>query len=195
MAVTTRIAAAVVTVSVTALMAGCGVSIQQAPHPVEIPGLAGTPVSGPTQTPQGSVTETLYLVKDGHLMAVGRSVPQQPSPSQHLSDLLAGPAVTEQQQGLSSALAGTDLRLAVQVRDGQATVELATSLEGTGRTDDILAFAQIVCTLDSREDVETVSFTRAGEPVEVPRADGALTSQPLTSGDYANLVIVQESVQ
>jgi hypothetical protein len=76
----------------------------------------------------------------------------------------------------------------VQNRNGQAIVELATSLGGTGRTDDILAFAQIVCTLTSRGDIRSVTFTRAGEPVEVPRADSSLTRNPLTAHDYTPLI-------
>jgi spore germination protein GerM len=188
MTVTTRVATAALAMVAATWLAGCGVAIDDSPHPVELPGRASTPAPGTSQAPQGTSNETLYLIKDGHLVPVQRSIAQQPSPSQQLSDLLAGPAPGERQQGLSSALAGTDLRLGVEVRDGKATVELATSLEGTGRTDDILAFAQIVCTLASRDDINTVTFTRAGEQVEVPRADGSLTRDPLNSEDYGPLV-------
>lgn len=188
MTVTTRTAITAMMVAAVAWLAGCGVAIQDSPHPVELPGRTSTPAPGPAQNPQGAGTETLFLLKDEHLVPVQRKVPHQPSPSQQLADLLAGPTADEQQQGLSSALAGTDLRPRVEVRDGQAAVELATSLEGTGRTDDILAFAQIVCTLADRDDITTVTFTRAGERVEVPRADGSLTRDPLTSSDYAPLI-------
>ncbi|GIH05241.1 hypothetical protein Rhe02_33080 [Rhizocola hellebori] len=167
---------------------GCGVPLDPAPHPVELPGRSS--VSSPSLTPSenGAVNEVLYLVKDGRLTAVTRSLSGAPSAGQQLRHLLAGPTTAEQQQGMASALAGTELGLSVDIRDGQATVELATGLEGTGRTDDILAFAQIVCTLTSRSDVTTVTFTRAGQHVEVPRADSSLTRDPLTAADYAGLI-------
>jgi spore germination protein GerM len=128
------------------------------------------------------------LIKDGHLVAVARNAPDQPAAAQHLAILLAGPTAVERQRGLSSSLLGTDLGLGVQIQDGQAVVELATSLEGTGRTDDILAFAQIVCTLTSRGDIHSVTFTRAGEQIEIPRADSSLTRSPLTAADYTTLI-------
>lgn len=75
----------------------------------------------------------------------------------------------------------------MQTSNGKAVIELATGLNGTGRTDDIFAFAQLVCTLTSRSDIRSVTFTRAGLPVEVPRGDGSLTSGPLVFADYASL--------
>jgi hypothetical protein len=172
---------------------GCGVPLDPAPHPVELPSLSAAPSPDLTPSQSGAVTEVLYLIKDGRLTAVSRSLPLAPAAGQQLRDLLAGPTNAEQQQGLASALAGTELGLSVTISDAQATVELATGLEGTGRTDDILAFAQIVCTLTSRTDVKTVIFTRAGQRVEVPRADSSLSRDPLTAADYANLIIAPAS--
>ncbi len=169
-------------------LAACGVPIDSAPHPVELPGSISMPGPSQTTASQGPLTETLYLVKDGHLVGVTRHLPQHPSAEEQLAHLLAGPTGAERQQGLSSALGGIDLRLGVQVRDRRAVVELATSIEGTGRTDDILAFAQIVCTLTARDDIGSVTFTRAGQQVEVPRADSSLTRDPLTAADYTPLI-------
>jgi spore germination protein GerM len=171
-----------------AAIAACGVPVEREPHPVQLPGRNDTPAPGQTPASQGALTQTLYLVKEGHLATVTRNTPERLTASQQLASLLAGPTAAEQQQGLSSALLGTDLGLSVQNRNGQAVVELATNLEGTGRTDDILAFAQIVCTLTSRGDIHSVTFTRAGQQVEVPRADSSLTRDPLTAADYKQLV-------
>ncbi len=171
-----------------AALTGCGVPLDAAPRPVELPGRSTAPSPHLTPSQSGAVHEVLYLIKEGRLTAVSRRLPQAPAASQQLRDLLAGPTNAEQQQGLGSALAGTELGLTVEIRGGRAVVELATGLEGTGRTDDILAFAQIVCTLTSRGDVTTVTFTRAGQYVEVPRADSSLTRDPLTAADYAGLI-------
>ncbi|WP_020521625.1 GerMN domain-containing protein [Catelliglobosispora koreensis] len=180
----------VIAVAITAPMAAsaCGVSVQAEPHPVELPGRSTAPATSQTPAPQGELTQTLYLIRDSHLVAVTRNTPKQLTAAEQLASLLSGPTSAEQQQGLSSSLLGTDLGLSVQNRNGQAIVELATSLEGTGRTDDILAFAQIVCTLTSRGDIHTVTFTRAGEPVEVPRANSSLSRDPLTAADYTPLI-------
>ena len=173
--------------AVSAATVACGVPVQFEPHPVQLPGRS-TPTASQTPPTQGELTQILYLIKDGQLVTVTRGTPEPPTASEQLASLLSGPTSAEQEQGLSSALLGTDLGLTVHSSNGRAVVELATSLEGSGRTDDILAFAQIVCTLTSRDDIHSVTFTRAGEPVEVPRADSSLTRDPLTAADYQSLI-------
>lgn len=81
-----------------------------------------------------------------------------------------------------------------------STVDIRTSRAGnahrrthhcpdnTGRTDDVLALGQIVCTLTSVAGVDTMTFTHDGIPIAVPRADASLSPGPLTFGDYATLV-------
>lgn len=50
-----------------------------------------------------------------------------------------------------------------------------------------IAIAQVVFTLTRRPEVERVAFTLEGDPLEVPRGDGSLTSDPLTQGDFPEL--------
>jgi spore germination protein GerM len=186
-----RLLAAVALIAAASASA-CGVPVEPGPRPVDLPGRSATvpadPAPGEETVPAGPVAETLYLIKESRVVAVKRYVPTLPSPEAQLAELLTGPSQQEQDQGLSSALAGTDLTLGVRIISGQAVVELAASLDGTGRTDDILAFAQIVCTLTSRPDITSVTFTRAGQQVEVPRADSSLSRAPLTAADYATLL-------
>jgi spore germination protein GerM len=170
------------------LAGGCGVPVQSEPHPVPLPDRTAQPSPNQTSPPAGALTQMLYLIRNGRLVRVERGVPTEPDAGAHLQALLTGPTPAEREQGLSSALLGTDLGLTVRVANREAVVELATGLEGTGRTDDILAFAQIVCTLTTRDDITSVTFTRAGEQVEVPRADSSLTRAPLTAADYTSLV-------
>jgi spore germination protein GerM len=174
--------------AVILLAAGCGVPIESQPHPVTLPNRASPSAVGQPAATAGTATQLLYLVQDGRLVPVTRAVPTEPDPSDQLHALLAGPTDTEREKGLSSALLGTELGLTVELRQRQARVELATSLDGTGRTDDILALAQIVCTLTTNQAVDTVVFTRSGEQVEVPRADSSLTRGPLTAADYSSLI-------
>jgi hypothetical protein len=184
-----RIAAAAASLTLVALAAGCGVPVEDTARQVEQTGNS-TPAAAPTPAAaaSGPITETLYLLNDGHLVAVERKAPTPPDAQQLLADLLAGPIPAEQEAGLTSALTGTTAINSATDAAGSATVELSTALEGTGRSDDVLAFGQLVCTLSSRPDINQVVFTRQGQRVGVPRGNGALTEDPLTCADYANLV-------
>lgn len=148
----------------------------------------------PTQTPldpapsTGAVPARLYMVRDGELVAVIRHADTHPGVGELVDNLLAGPTDTEQSKGLTSALLGNDIVVGVRLNDGRATVELTDTLDETGRSDQILAFAQIVCTLAAKPGVTAVSFTQDGQPVGVPRADGSLSESPATAADYASLL-------
>ena len=102
--------------------------------------------------------------------------------------LLAGPTEAEQNRGIGSALSGIDIASNIRVVNGLATVDLTGAPEGTGRSDEILAYAQVVCTLDARTAVTSVKFTRHSQPIGVPRDSGALAEGPLTTADYATLI-------
>ena len=85
---------------------------------------------------------------------------------------------------MGSALPGANVISQVRLNDHQAEVNLAAPLDGSGRNDAVLAIAQVVCTLNAREEVDGVVFIRDGEVVAVPRHDGALAKGPLTLTDY-----------
>lgn len=173
------------------VVAGCGVTPEDAAREVEPPG--GTQPAWPSQTAPpddtGTVPERLYLIRDGEIVPVIRHVSAEPSPDELMSDLLAGPTDTEQQAGLTSALLGDDIITGVQVGAGNhAVVELAAGLDETSRNDQVLAFAQIVCTLTAQPAIAGVSFTSNGQAVAVPVADGSLSAGPLTPADYTALL-------
>ncbi|WP_374238213.1 GerMN domain-containing protein [Actinoplanes sp. DH11] len=165
------------------LLAGCGIPAQDEPHPVDLPrGPLNTVPAGPA--PGGEVAEVLCLVRDGRLVQAVRRVGAVPTPQRQLDDLTAGPNAAERGLGLATALAGTTL--SVRSDGAGVTVEVA---EAASRTDEVLAYAQIVCTLTARADVASVSFTRGGDPLRVPRADGSLTDRPLRGWDYSELIV------
>jgi hypothetical protein len=124
------------------------------------------------------------MTRDGALTVVTRPARSTPSLDGLMEDLLAGPTETEQGAGIGSALLGANLIGDVHLRGVDAEVELVTGLDGTGRSDVVLAIAQVVCTLVARPEVEGVVFTRGGEVVAVPHGDGALSKGPLTFPDY-----------
>lgn len=169
--------------------AGCGVPVDDAPRRVAVPpGPFAAPTASAAPPGVGRVAEPFCFVRDDHLVRVVRPVDYLPDISTHLDHLLVGPAKSAREAGLTSALTGTALQLGARLTGGTAEVEVAGPADETGRSDEILAFGQIVCTLTSRADVHAVSFRRDGQPLEVPRADGSLTTDPLGAADYQALM-------
>lgn len=80
--------------------------------------------------------------------------------------------------GRAAALAG-----------GIARVDLRLDISSLGGDDQLLAVAQIVCTLTGRPGVGQVSFTLEGTHVDVPRGDGSLVADPLSRDDYSSLLL------
>jgi spore germination protein GerM len=130
----------------------------------------------------------LCLVRDDRLVPVERRVDGTPTVDAQLQHLLAGPTAAERDSGLSTALPGAVAVAAARPRGTEVEVDVGETGDETGRSDEVLAFGQIVCTLTARSDVDTVAFRRDGAPLGVPRADGALSRRPLTAADYAGLI-------
>jgi hypothetical protein len=169
------------------VLAGCGVPAERDARAVDVPLRGSSQPPAPAQN-TGPAEFGLYLVRDGMLVKVERHESAVPGPGGVLESLLAGPTLQERETGITSALLGTTVLATVAVSGGQANVELGDTTLETGRTDDVLAYGQIVCTLSTLDGVRTVSFTQAGLPLRVPRGDGPLTQEPLTLADYANLI-------
>jgi hypothetical protein len=165
---------------------GCGVPLDDAPRNI---GDARAPYrsGAPAAEGEGRAIERLCFVRTGRLVRVVRRVPAIRPPAQQLRDLLAGPTSEESIDGLSSALT-TATDVTMSLASGRATVDVGARSEQGLRSDDVLAFGQIVCTLTSQLQVGTVSFTSGGEPLGVPRADGSLADGPVTIADYVQLL-------
>ncbi|WP_305783595.1 GerMN domain-containing protein [Symbioplanes lichenis] len=165
---------------------GCGVPLDDEPRPIETPGridASGNPVPNGA----GSVALRLYFVRDGRLVRVPRRVPAPLTPREQLDALLAGPTTEESADGLTSALS-TMTVTGMTLADRRATITLADRDNQPPRSDEVLAFGQIVCTLTSQTEVGTVSFEAEAQPLYVPRADGSLSNTPLTVADYSGLL-------
>lgn len=168
-------------------VAGCGIAPQSTAQPIEPPLGPFQAVTSPSPLPttSGSIPESLYLVKDGRLVAQIRHVATVSTMDDVIDDLLAGPTEAESAAGMSSALVGVTVT-GVQLDTGLATVDLGEPIGG--RSDELLAYAQVVCTLTARNDVRWVRFTRGGKSIDVPRGDSSLSHGPLTFSDYAELI-------
>jgi hypothetical protein len=183
-----RTVIAVIATTIAAALASCGVPTEDTARSIDPPRTRDHVTPAPVVTTSGPFLERLYLVKAGAVVAVQRQLPTQPTAQELIRDLIAGPTDTEHDDGITSALIGSTAINRVDVTDGTAIIDLSAGLEGTGRNDDVLAFAQLVCTLTQRPDIRQVAFTRNGQAIGVPRGDGALTSSPLTPTDYAALL-------
>jgi hypothetical protein len=173
-----------------ALLSGCGVPVDDEPRRVQAPpGGFPTPAGTATAEPDGRVDEPLCFVRGDGLAVVARRVDGLPGVDEHLQHLLAGPDGVERDHGLATALPGTVAVAGATLAGTVATVDVRQAGAETGlRNDEILAFGQIVCTLTQRPDVDSVGFRRGGQPLEVPRADGNVSTLPLTAADYRPLL-------
>jgi spore germination protein GerM len=181
------------TIAVAALacsLGACGVGAQSQPKAIDasdVPfGLARHDRATPTTRPDaGSWRYDLYFVADGRVRAVTRTAANPPTLTAMLRALARGPDATETEAGVRTAL-GPDVSVQrVTVHDGVATVTLA-GLEAPRAASDeqALAIAQLVYTATGVPTVERVRFEVDGRPVDVPRADGSLSSRPVDRADY-----------
>ncbi|MDG4797513.1 GerMN domain-containing protein [Micromonospora sp. WMMD1082] len=173
------------------LVGACGVPAEDRPRTVTPPPgpFPYTATAAPSAAETGAVTEMLYFSRDDRLVPVIRRIDRVPALDEQLRDLLAGPTPAERDDGLTSALPGAFNSAVVELVDGVARVTVALAAVDTGRSDGLLAYGQIVCTLSARTDVTAVLFLEGGgAPLSVPRADGSLSSEPLTAADYAVLI-------
>ncbi|WFE99918.1 GerMN domain-containing protein [Micromonospora sp. WMMD964] len=171
------------------LSAGCGIPTDDSPRSVQPPrGPMQSAAPADATAPAGRAVETLCLVRDNWIVPVVRRADNPPGVAEQLRHLLAGPTGAERDSSLTSALPGAVNAAGVTVAGTQALVSVDAPADDAGRSDEVLAFGQIVCTLTSRGDVTTVAFLRDGRALGVPRADGSLSAAPLTRADYAPLI-------
>jgi hypothetical protein len=171
------------------LISGCGVPAQDEPHPVTLPRRPlNETASAAAAELVGEVAQILCLTRDDRLVHAVRRSDALLSPQRLLNLLIAGPTAAEREQGMGTALATTSLSITVATAGRTAAVEISEPGEGTGRSDEALAYGQVVCTLTSRPDIVAVTFLRDGRPLQVPRGDGILTGDPLRAADYRSLM-------
>ena len=170
---------------VVAVLTSCGVRPQDRADPIdpdEVPFDLLEPGQSTTTAPASGRTLTIYLVAGDRLVAVSRRPPAGSELEPVTQVLEDGPTEAEMATGITTALPEGEISSVVAER-GIATVDLEASFADIPSTDQLLATAQLVYTLTGQPGVGSVDFTLAGEPIEIPRGDGALTSDALTRED------------
>ncbi len=180
---------AVCIVTLATLVGGCGVGAQSNPQVIdraEVPfGLAQRDRSAPTTAPQVGVSYTLFFVAGDRLRAVTRSTPTSLGPAATLRQVVRRPDRAETEAGLRTLLP-PDLEIdGVTIERGTATVALGGSGAAKSATDQqVLGIAQLVFTATGLAGVDRVRFEVDGEPAEIPRGDGTLSTRPVDRADY-----------
>lgn len=173
--------------AVVASAAGaCGIPDDR--QPTLLPGGVVEPALAPSEPAQSPLAEVpVFLVQAEHLVPVVRRAAAGDLTGV-LGRLLAGPREEEFAAGIRTAISPeTGLRSA-RLRGDTATVDLTAALVEVGGEEQILAVAQIVLTATALPGVDGVRLLLEGQAVEIPRADGTLTSDTLRAQDYEALL-------
>lgn len=175
-----------------ATAAACGVPVDSGarvtpPDDVPYDLLDSTTTSLVAADTQG-VETSICLALNGSVLSVGRDRTGEP-PLDTLEQLvLAGPTTGETQLGLRSALSTADMVTRIVTQGTMVRVELGPDFADLPGDQQLLAVAQMTCTLTTQPNISTVSFTLAGKDIEVPIQDGSIVSRPVTRADYARLI-------
>jgi hypothetical protein len=156
-----RLTTIALVVALGLLAAGCDGNESEAPP--------ATPPPTETATPSAPETETtfaIYLLRDGLVAPVRRSVASTPAVARAaLDELAAGPTADERRNGLETAIPDDTEILDVSLEDGTGTVDLAGTFADLDGGSMDARVAQVVATLTQFPTVERVVFRLDGEPV------------------------------
>jgi len=184
-------------VVVTALLGACGVpddleAIPLVDDPAELGLTVDTTVpasaSPPAEPPLGVAEEiALYYVLDGRIVTTPRVVTGPVTLTDVTAELATEPPRTEGAPRLRTLVAAGDV-LSITLGGGVAQVDLAPRLLNLAPTEQRVAIAQIVLGLTGRPGVGQVTFTSDRRAIGVIRADGTLTTGPVSRDDFAGLL-------
>ena len=138
-----------------------------------------------TLPPEVGVSEPIFMVAPSlHLVEVSRDVQIPATLSEILGALLEGPTAAESAAGLQSFLTGSRTQVVATVTGGIATVNFTTNPIQVVGPDQTLAIAQVVFTATQQPGVTGVTFQIAGQPIEVPTANGVQVPGPVDRTSY-----------
>jgi Sporulation and spore germination/Immunoglobulin-like domain of bacterial spore germination len=188
-----RIAVSLAVLAAGLAAGGCGGTTSSAPRTEPqtqtAPPSSTSVATTTTAAPASQLTLRVYLLRDGRVTPVARTVPQTPAVARAaLEQLLAGPTAAERANGLTTDVpAGASLR-GVTIADGRATVDLDPSFAQGAEATISPRLAQLVFTLTQFPSVHSVAFEAGGKPLPgVTNGNGALLDHPPTRADYEQL--------
>lgn len=176
---------------VAVLVGGC--SIQRTERVTRIDdedvpfGLLDPDAPGVAAVPGGQQIAIYLLDETGALVPTIRQVSSDPT-LYEITRALGATTDDEAERGLQTKISGPDDILDVTLSGGTATVTLAAGASQTLTADPLGTVAQITCTLTLQAGVGLVRFAIEDQAIDIPRADGTLTDEPVGRDDYASLI-------
>lgn len=168
------------------ILVSCGIPVDESPETFSLQ--EAGPVTEDLPAGGELVAAPLYLVGGGGLVRVTRDLPDPVDARAALESLLSGVTEPEDRSGLSSSIpVGTEL-LGLAISAGIADIDLSPGFATVGGQQEILAVAQIVLTVSQFGVVDGVVFELDGVRTDVPTANGALATEPVTAADYEPLI-------
>ena len=133
------------------------------------------------------IVDVCLVLQDG-VVPVERTLERRRTLDEVVEALRRGPTQTEQRFGLSTALPAPEAVGTVVLSGGTATVALGEPFSLAPAPQQVLAVAQLVCTLTGQPGVGRVQFLFDSLPVQVPLPDGSLSAGSVSRDDYAPLL-------
>lgn len=151
-----------------------------------LPGCAPCPV--PSDRPGARMQASVYFLHGEKLSAAHRTVMGPAIARGAIEALLAGPSGFESTNVRTTTIpAGTRL-LDLDIRNGQATVDLSGQYATGGGTVSMRArLAQVVFTLTGFQGVQSVQLRLDGKPVTAFGGEGIVLGHPLTRAEFEDL--------
>ncbi len=138
-----------------------------------------------TEPPQEQVT--IWFSRDDRLVASLHRVPDTPTVTSAIEELLRGPSEADRERGLRTTIADPEAVGAVSLARGTAAIELTTLFTELPASDQVFAIAQIVLTATDLRGVGRVRFLLDGQEVAVPLPDGTTSTETVSRDDYLSL--------
>ena len=135
----------------------------------------------PAETTAETTALAVYLLRDGKISPVHRSVEATTAVARaSLEALLEGPTSEERAAGLVSAIPGGTRLRDIAVADGVATVDFSGEFDDGGGSASMQArVAQVVATLTRFPTIERVGFKLDGEDVDAIGGEGVIVDPPV----------------
>lgn len=134
------------------------------------------------------IVEVCLVQGDGGVVPIERTLTRRRTLEEVVEALRRGPTADEARFGLSSALPAPEALGSVSLSGGMATVVLGEAFVQAPAPTQLVAIAQVVCTLTGQPGIGRVQFTYEGQPVQVPLPDGSLAGGSVSRDDYAALL-------
>jgi hypothetical protein len=141
-----------------------------------VPRTSAPDTSAPGTLPGDDVAMAVYFVRDGKLVVEGRDLAQWDG-ELVMDALLAGPTDVERAGAVTTAIPTGTVLHSVVVSGSEAVVDLGAEFEsGGGSMSMMLRVAQVVYTLTTLPDVDTVRFSIDGTPRDTIGGEGLMVN-------------------